>query len=185
MLLLITVYLLLVFVLPLLLSLAVSYRSLPQGRGCPQCQGESMPLVAPVLQRISRVSPQQFQRRWCIGCGWEGVVRLPRERAAPLAPLGTSSKAAPPASVTRTTSSTKTLDLRWLVVQGESWRVMLQCWNDTGRCYGRLVFVAPSGRLWADSTHPLSGRSADEVLGQALSLPERTLASRLREVATE
>jgi len=182
--LLITVYLLLVFVLPLLLSLAVSYRSLPNGRACPQCQGESLPLVAPVLRRLSVVSPQQFQRRWCLGCGWEGIVRLSRAQLA--SPEATPApKKGPPATVTRTAATTRTLDLRWLVVQGESWRVLLQCWTETGRCYGRLVFVAPSGRLWADSTHPLTGRSADEVLGQALSLPERTLASRLREVATD
>jgi hypothetical protein len=181
-LLLIIIYLLLVFVLPLLLSVAVSYRALPRGRACPHCQGESLPLVAPVLQRISVVSPQQFQRRWCLSCGWEGVTRVAREKPAAPAP---GARPAVPPTVTRTTATTRTLDLRWLQVDGKAWRVLLQCWTETGRCYGRLVFVAPTGRLWADATHPLTGQSADEVLGQALSLPERTLASRLREVASD
>jgi hypothetical protein len=175
---LIAVYLLLVFVLPLLLSAAVSYRALPRGRACPNCQGESVPLVAPLLRRISMATPQRFERRWCMACGWEGVTRVPREATAP-------ARSAVPLTVTRTAAATRTLDLRWLQVDGEAWRVLLQCWSDTSRCYGRLVFVAPSGRLWADALHPLSGRSADEVLGQALSLPERTLASRLREVASD
>lgn len=181
MLVLITVYLLLVFVLPLLLSVAVSYRALPRGRACPQCQGESILLDAPALRRVSAVSPLQFQRRWCLSCGWEGVTRVARERAPAPPP---APRAVPP-TVTRTTAATRTLDLRSLLVDGKAWRVMLQCWSDTGRCYGRLVFVAPSGRLLADATHPLSGRSADDVLGQALSLPDRTLTSRLREVASD
>jgi hypothetical protein len=181
---LIVIYLLLVLILPLLLSLVVSYRALPVGRACPHCRAESVPLVAPVLRVLSTVTRQSFQRRWCLECGWEGVARVPRMRPA-RTPAVPASAPPPEVALTRTRSSTRTLDLRWLNVNGESWRVLLQCWTETGRCYGRLVFVAPSGKLWADALHPLTGRSADEVLGQALSLPEGTLASRLREVASE
>lgn len=184
MLLLIALYLLLVFVLPLTLSLVVSFRSLPVGRNCPHCSGETVPLVAPLLARVARLSPVEFQRRWCLGCGWEGVCRFARgSRPAPAADTAAASPAARLAGKPR--ASTRTLDLRLLTVDGQPWRVLLQCWTEPGRCYGRLVFVAPTGRLWTDALHPFTGSSTDEVLGQALSLPERALASRLREVASD
>jgi hypothetical protein len=180
-LLLISLYLLLVFVLPLMLSLVVSYRSLPTCRDCPHCRSDCLRIVAPVLARLSAISPVEFQRRWCLGCGWEGVVRLSREP-----PLPRTIPASPVAGLAvRARASARTLDLRLLTVDGQPWRVLLQCWTEPGRCYGRLVFVAPTGRLWTDALHPFTGSSTDDVLGQALSLPERALATRLREVASE
>jgi hypothetical protein len=177
--LLVALYLTLVFVLPLMLSLAVSYRSLPVGRSCPHCQAESILLVAPLLRLVSRIAPVRFERRWCLGCGWQGVVRVqsPQPAPTPLAPGAALAATAKP--------SARTLDLRLLNVDGQPWRVLLQCWTEPGRCCGRLIFMAPTGRLVADALNPITGRSADEVLGQALSLPERALASRLREVASD
>jgi hypothetical protein len=63
--------------------------------------------------------------------------------------------------------------------------VMLQCWSSTGLYYGRFIFVGPSGRLWLDSVEAFSGASENEVLGHALSLPENTLASRLRRLVSD
>jgi hypothetical protein len=176
---LVAVYLLLVLVLPLTLSAAVSLRSLPYGRRCPQCGGETLPLLARMLARVSRLTRRQLQRRWCAGCGWEGVIRLPRD-AGPLLPR----QIAPAVTDTRSTATTRTVDVRWLTVDGVSWKVQLECWRQTGRCYGRLVFVEPSGRLWLDM-QPFQGRTDHDVLGQAMALSDRLLASRLREVVSD
>lgn len=81
--------------------------------------------------------------------------------------------------------TTQTLDVRSLDVDGAAWRVMLQCWGKTGVFYGRLVFVAPSGRLWLDAVESFSGSNQSDVLGQALSLPEGLLESRLRRLVTD
>src|SRR5690606_5674398 len=81
--------------------------------------------------------------------------------------------------------ATQTLDVRSLDVDGTAWRVMLQCWGNTGLFYGRLVFVAPSGRLWLDAVQSFSGTNQNDVLGQALSLPEVLLESRLRRLVTD
>jgi hypothetical protein len=172
------VYLLLVLVLPLGLSAAVSYRSLPFGKRCPHCGGETLPLLARVLARIARVGRMSLHRRWCTACGWEGVVRLPRELARTGAPL--------PAPVTDTasTATARTIDVRWLTVDGVAWKVQLECWRQTGRSFGRLVFIEPSGRLWLDM-QPFQGRSDRDVLGQAMALSDRLLASRLREVVSD
>jgi hypothetical protein len=72
-------YLLLVFVLPVALSVVVSYRALPQGRHCPQCRGDTIPLLAPRLRALKAVAPlRTLQRRWCLCCGWEGTSRVGR-----------------------------------------------------------------------------------------------------------
>jgi hypothetical protein len=182
-------YLLLVFVLPVALSVLVSYRALPLGRDCPHCRGDTIALLAPWLRALTALSPFcALQRRWCLCCGWEGTARVPRNRhdraamplsAAPRA--GTSTPAAPigPAR------STQTLDVRSLDVDGAAWRVMLQCWNSTGFYYGRFIFVGPSGRLWLDAVESFSGASETDVLGQALSLPDDTLEHRLRRLVSD
>ncbi len=183
--LLIAAYLLLVFVLPLTLSAAVSYRSLPVGRACPNCASETIPLRARVLRAAAMIAPSTLDRRFCLGCGWQGVVRLPKptvELAAALsASLASESDAL--AEAPRNTT-TRTIDVRWLTVDGVPWRVQLECWHQTGLCYGRLVFVEPSGRHWLDF-QPFAGRTDRDVLGQALSLPDRLLASRLRELVSD
>lgn len=181
--LLIAAYLLLVFVLPLMLSAAVSYRSLPTGRACPQCADETIRLRARLLDAGAIVTPSTLHRRFCLGCGWEGVIRLPRSSSIPASPPVDN------VEPTRLTADvepreTRTLDVRWLTVDGVPWRVQLECWRQTGVCYGRLIFVEPSGRHWLD-LRPLAGRTDRDVLGQALSLPDGLLASRLRELVSD
>ncbi|HUF50002.1 MAG TPA: hypothetical protein VMN60_04155 [Longimicrobiales bacterium] len=165
-------YLLLVFVLPIVLSALVSYRALPVGRRCPQCGTDTIPLLARRLRLINVVLLRSVvDRRWCLFCRWEGAVRLPRSRPA-----------IPPVETVR--PATQTLDLRSLTVNGSAWRVMLQCWGNTGVFYGRLVFVGPSGRLWLDAVEAFTGSTEREVLGQALSLPEGLLENRLRRLVS-
>jgi hypothetical protein len=180
-------YLLLVFVLPVALSAIVSYRALPVGRDCAQCGARTLPLVARALRVASALHPRaDLQRRWCLECGWEGTARiLSGSRYTGATPDATRRPAMPPhvhAAVRRTT---QTLDVRSLDVDGAAWRVMLQCWGKTGVFYGRLVFVAPSGRLWLDAVESFSGSNQSDVLGQALSLPEGLLESRLRRLVTD
>ncbi|MGH7576946.1 MAG: hypothetical protein ACREM1_17690 [Longimicrobiales bacterium] len=181
--LLIAAYLLLVFVLPLTLSAAVSYRSLPVGRACPQCAGETIRIQARLLGAGSILAPATLHRRFCLMCGWEGVVRLPGSKRAAAAVLDAEGLASLPETVPDQ-PETRTMDVRWLTVDGVPWRVQLECWRQTGVCYGRLVFVEPSGRHWLD-LRPLAGRTDRDVLGQALSLPDRFLASRLRELVSD
>lgn len=168
-------YLLLVFVLPVALSAVVSYRALPVGRSCPHCSSETLQLRVQLLRLVSALHPRSaLHRRWCLGCGWEGIARVPVTPIVPARPEA-KPKARP----------TQTLDVRSLDVDGTPWRVMLQCWGNTGLFYGRLVFVAPSGRLWLDAVQSFSGSDQREVLGQALSLPEGLLENRLRRLVTE
>lgn len=176
---LVAVYLLLVLVLPLTLSAAVSYRALPFGPRCPQCGGETLPLLARTLARIGHVMRRNLQRRWCAACGWEGVIRMPHE-FVPMVRPGLDRVTAD----TLSSATTRTVDVRWLNVDGVAWKVQLECWRQTGRCFGRLVFVEPSGRLWLDM-QPFQGRSDHDVLGQAMALSDRLLASRLREVVSD
>jgi hypothetical protein len=161
-------YLVLVLVLPAVLSVVVSYRAVPVGRACAHCGGDTIVLMHRWLRAVSRMNPlSTLQRRWCLECGWEGTVRLPRRR---LRPAARRARARP----------THTLELRWLTLEGRPWRVLLQYWHRTGRCYGRLVFIGPSGRRWLDAVGAFSGSSRRDVVGQALELPDGLLATRLR-----
>lgn len=169
-------YLLLVFVLPVVLSATVSYRALPCGRSCPHCGADTLRLMSRWLRIASAVHPRsQLHRRWCLSCGWAGAARVPRG-------LPLTVERPPSRPVQR---ATQTLDVRSLDVDGAPWRVMLQCWGNTGVFYGRLVFVAPSGRLWLDAVESFSGTNQYDVLGQALSLPEGLLENRLRRLVTD
>ena len=68
---------------------AVAYLLLPRGPVCPHCGVE----MAAVRNRFfDRLLPA-LQRRWCLECGWDGVVR--RVRGAP-----TRRRALPPRSPT-------------------------------------------------------------------------------------
>lgn len=179
---LVAAYLALIFILPLGLSCWVGFRSLPWGRRCPHCGGESLLLRAPLARLASAALPRVLvQRRWCLGCGWEGMVRcLPANgRPAPAFRSRPESPAAPPAG------EPEGIDLRWLDVDGSAWRVRLEFWERTGRFFGRLVFVGPDGRRRTDEVRSLSGRTRGEVVGQALALSEGSLAHRLRHLVTE
>ena len=77
---LITVYLVLVIVLPLALSAVVSCRTLPEGRRCSQCGGETMRLRSRWLRLATTCFRDiELHSRWCPACGWTGVARVPRE----------------------------------------------------------------------------------------------------------
>lgn len=169
-------YLLLVFVLPVALSAVVSYRALPLGRRCPHCDSDTIRLVSRPLRILSAVRRRtRLEKRWCLGCGWDGIARV-----RPISP-----SIVPRPAVSSLPRATQTLDVRSLHVDGAAWRVMLQCWGNTGVFYGRLVFVAPTGRLWLDAVQSFRGADEHEVLGQALSLPEGLLENRLRRLVTE
>jgi hypothetical protein len=175
-------YLLLVFVLPVALSAVVSLRALPKSRDCPHCGVRTLRLVSRSLRMASLLHPRaHLHRRWCMECGWEGTVRLNVPARSSIV-LRTARTDQVVKAVHRTT---QTLDVRSLDVDGAPWRVMLQCWGNTGVFYGRLVFVGPSGRLWLDAIESFSGSNQSDVLGQALSLPENLLESRLRRLVTD
>lgn len=175
MLILIGSYLLLVFVLPIVLSLMVGYQGLPSGRDCPHCGAETIRLRARMLRVVSAVQRRsQIQRRWCMECGWGGIAKMPKERRV------LAAKREGPLHAT-----TQTLDVRPILIDGTAWRVMLQCWDHAGMFYGRLLFVAPNGRLWLDAVQSFSGATQQEVLHQAMTLPQELLADRLRRLVTE
>src|SRR3989442_15989366 len=56
---------------------AVVYLLLPRGPLCPHCGIEMAPLRNRFFDRLLPA----LQRRWCLECGWDGVVR--RVRGAP------------------------------------------------------------------------------------------------------
>lgn len=62
---------------------AVVYLLLPPGPLCPQCRSAMLPLRNRFLDRLLPA----IQRRWCLECGWNGVVRRgqprPTRTAAP------------------------------------------------------------------------------------------------------
>jgi hypothetical protein len=64
----------------------VVYFLLPRGTRCPACGIEMLPIRHLVLDRAF----PWLQRRWCLGCGWNGVVRREpparEELATPQAP---------------------------------------------------------------------------------------------------
>ena len=163
------IYLFIVIALPLTLSAVVGFRSLPLGHACPACRQETLPLVSTFLRVVKRVIPAlSLQRRWCPACEWDGYARMPKTPATVMVPLGV---------ITRRTQQIRTLELG-----GRVWRVMLESWRDRGRCYGRLLFVAPSGKLWYDPFASLSAATHSEVVSQARSLSDPLLAYRLRDV---
>lgn len=172
---LISTYLLLVILVPVLVSAVVSYRALPRTRACPNCATETLLLRAGggrpgriVLRRV------RLERRWCLHCGWVGLSRRRPAFAAVLEETVAE----------RARESVQVLDVRSLRLDGRTWRVQLQCWEDTQLCHGRLIFVDATGRPWPDALQAFSARTQLEVLGQALSIPDRALASRLRQLIT-
>jgi len=51
------------------------YLILPSTRTCPRCAADLEMIRHPVLRRLL----PQVEHRWCLGCGWSGVVRrIPR-----------------------------------------------------------------------------------------------------------
>jgi len=54
--------------------LAVAYLLLPKHARCPHCDAEMMPIRNRFLRRVV----PWIERRWCMECGWNGVVRRSR-----------------------------------------------------------------------------------------------------------
>ena len=161
-------YLVIVIALPLALSAIIGLRSIPYGSACPNCTHDTFPLVSIPLRVVRQLIPRlALERRWCPACEWDGfahasTLALQHAHAAPM-PL-------------------RTQELRTLEIGGRAWNVRLESWLEEGRVYGRLVFVGPSGKLWTDPAAAFSASTQNEVLSQALSLSDRLLAYRLREV---
>jgi hypothetical protein len=186
--LLIALYLILVIALPLALSSVVSYRTLPRTTTCPFCSTETLRLRSRWLQGISRLlRHQELQARWCTACLWEGTIRVHRRRQSARAGQhpGTARPERRRSIAVGPGQSGEAVSLRDLEIDGRAWRVLLQCWHDTDRWFGRLLFIAPTGRLWVDTVEPMSGSSSREVMGKALALPDRILAYRLRELISD
>ncbi len=165
-------YFILVIALPLALGSYVLYNGLPRYRSCPSCAGETIRLRSLGHDLAGAILRQQLQERWCMSCGWQGTVRLERERTPRVSPSLAAWDSGVAAGADR-------VDLRTLDVDGDSWRVMVECWAEDGRWLARLVFVAPGGQVCADR-RSLQGSTVLEVLSQAFRLPEQTLAGRLR-----
>ena len=52
----------------------VVYLMLPASRACPRCADELALIRHPVLARLL----PQLEHRWCLRCGWTGLVRRGR-----------------------------------------------------------------------------------------------------------
>lgn len=164
-------YFLVVIVLPVALGIYVALHGMQRSRRCPCCSDETLRLRSRIHALVSApLRSNDVQLRWCLGCGWQGTARVRR---------------APPPAVRRSrgereTQGTDRVDIRRLDIDGHSWKVMVQCWAEGGRWVGRLLFIGPDGRACTDDDSSLEGRSAIEVLSCALSIPEQTLAGRIR-----
>jgi len=173
-----TVYLLVVVALPPTLGLAVTYRNLSRDRLCPLCGQETIRVDSRVTRALGLVwFANSLHRRWCALCRWEGFTRA--------APAPTEVVEVAPATPAVPTRGCRTEALRTIRFAGNQWRVLLQCWQERGWHFGRLVFVGPAGRLWSDPMEPFAGATRNDVLHQALSLSDGLLTYRLREVASE
>ncbi|HMG18515.1 MAG TPA: hypothetical protein VK573_07315 [Gemmatimonadales bacterium] len=57
--------------------IVVVYVILPATRTCPRCATDLTLIRHPVMRRLLPV----VEHRWCLGCGWSGLVRrVSRER---------------------------------------------------------------------------------------------------------
>jgi hypothetical protein len=163
------IYLVLVIALPIVLSSVIGFRSLPHGSCCPNCAQETFPLLSQTVRIAQRLhSGFSLQRRWCPACEWDGFARVQSEPAFTLVTIEHRGHRSEP--------------VRTLELGGRAWTVMLESWREKGRYYGRLTFVAPSGKKWSDPLAAFNGPSPHDVREQALALSDRLLAYRLREV---
>ena len=85
---LVVVVLLVTVALRVAIVTAVVYLLLPRGPLCPHCGIEMVPLRNRFLDRLLPA----LQRRWCLDCGWDGVVR--RVRGKPNHSIDVISRAA-------------------------------------------------------------------------------------------
>jgi hypothetical protein len=68
---LIVLVLLATVVMRLAIVTVVVYLLLPRGPACPRCGEPMLPLRNRFFDHLVRA----LERRWCLGCGWDGVVR--------------------------------------------------------------------------------------------------------------
>jgi hypothetical protein len=163
------IYLVVVIALPLALSALIGLRGIPCGSACPNCSHDTFPLLSRTLHIArSLYGGLTLQRRWCPACEWDGYARAGMPIRHETAPVEITPR--------------RTQELRTLELGGRPWNVKVEFWREHGRVYGRLVFVGPSGKLWCDPTAAFSAATQHEVLSQALSLSDRLLAYRLKEV---
>lgn len=161
------IYLVIVIALPMALSVIVAFRSLPRGKACPNCAQETLPLVSRFVKTAQNLHGADLQRRWCPACEWDGYARVP---------VG-------PATVMPYVASARDMQqLRTLELGSRPWHVMLESWRERDRYYGRLVFMGPSGKQWSDPLAAFNAPTRDEMVAQALSLSDRLLTYRLRDV---
>ena len=60
-------------VLRFAIILAVVYLLLSKTTRCPHCHAEMVPIKNQFVDRVLR----KIERRWCMECGWNGVIRRP------------------------------------------------------------------------------------------------------------
>jgi hypothetical protein len=164
-----SIYFLAVVLIPLGVGAAVSYRALPSGRDCPRCGTATSPLLSAWVKLAAKFPGIRLQKRWCLSCGWCGVLRSERPSLRLV--------------VQRNLTVARVIDVRPLLVDGVWWRVRLETWTNGESCFGRLVFVEPSGRVWPDA-NPLRGPTDREVVRQARLIPSGRLLARLRDLVS-
>lgn len=174
---LLVLYFLIVIALPLALGSYVVYNGLPRSDRCPVCADETLRLQSGLHAVASRLSTGEMHRRWCLRCGWSGTT-VARARVPVAAEPGLVSDT--PVADAEVNAPDR-VDLRTLCVDGDTWRVKVECWPEGDRWLARLVFVAPGGQVCADR-RSIEGDSVLEVISQAFRLPEQTLAGRLRSI---
>jgi hypothetical protein len=55
--------------------LGVAYLVLPKAFSCPRCADKLALIHHPILRRLV----PQVEHRWCLHCGWSGIVRRARQ----------------------------------------------------------------------------------------------------------
>lgn len=171
---LLALYFIVVIALPMALGIYVVVNGMQRSRMCPTCAEETLRLRSRPHRLVSALMPaSEVQRRWCLTCGWHGTARL---RRGPVPGRRSDSAHLPrwPGH------QTERVDIRRLDIDGLPWKVTVQCWAEEGRWVGRFLFVGPDGRACMEEDSSLEGGSAIEVLSSALSIPEQTLAGRIR-----
>lgn len=167
-------YLCLLIALPLVLAIVIRLRGLPRSRRCPKCAQETLRVHSRIHSALSLLfRSEDIHRRWCPACGWSGAARLSCQVAIHPSEPGDE-------SAFQVVGAGDSVDIRHVEVAGSDWRVMVQCWEASGRWVGRLLFVGPGGRAWMEEDWSISGRTALEVLSRALAIPEESLSGRLR-----
>jgi hypothetical protein len=59
------------FVLRVIGATIVFLLLLPKGDRCPNCDGVTMRIASPFSDRVL----PWFRKRWCLACGWQGMLR--------------------------------------------------------------------------------------------------------------